>query len=189
MSTAEDIIGQLVREGRARAAKRPRRPLPPPIPVKGNPATDALVAHRRAKGRLRLYFDTSVFTKLFLAEEGSIRAGEFWALETPLVLSAITYAETPAAIAAARRGRRLSRIAANEALRRLDAEWEAVTPVDVDDRLTHAAGSIAVRHGLGGTDAIHLASALSFVKAHPLVVTWDHALRRAAQAEGLAISV
>ena len=49
LTTAEDIIGQLVREGRARAAKRPRRPLPPPIPVEGNPATDALLAHRRAR--------------------------------------------------------------------------------------------------------------------------------------------
>jgi prevent-host-death family protein len=49
LTTAEDIIAQLVREGRARAAKRPRCPLPPPIPVKGNPVTDALLAHRRAK--------------------------------------------------------------------------------------------------------------------------------------------
>ena len=80
-------------------------------------------------------------------------------------------------------------MAANEALGRLDAEWEAVTSVDVDDRLVHTAGSIAVRHGLRGMDAIHLASALSFVRAKPLVVSWDHALRRAAQAEGLAISV
>ena len=47
---AEDIVAQLVREGRARPARRgPRPPLPPPIPVKGNPATDALLAHRRAK--------------------------------------------------------------------------------------------------------------------------------------------
>ena len=48
-ATGEHIIEQLVREGRARAARRPRRPVLPPIPVKGNPATDALLAHRRAK--------------------------------------------------------------------------------------------------------------------------------------------
>jgi uncharacterized protein len=74
-------------------------------------------------------------------------------------------------------------------MKRMDAEWDAITPVDVDDRLTHTAGSIAVRHGLRGMDAIHLASALSFARAHPVVVTWDRALRRAAQAEGLAISL
>jgi len=48
-ATGEDIIDQLVREGRATRAKRPRRPLPPPIPVVGNPVTDALLAQRRAK--------------------------------------------------------------------------------------------------------------------------------------------
>lgn len=48
-ATGEDILDQLVREGRATRAKRPRRPLPPPLPVKGNPVTEALLAHRRAK--------------------------------------------------------------------------------------------------------------------------------------------
>ena len=48
-ATGEHILDQLVREGRARAAKGPRGTLPPPIPVRGNPATDALLEHRRAK--------------------------------------------------------------------------------------------------------------------------------------------
>ena len=48
-ATGEHIVDQLVREGRARAATRPRGPLPPPIPVKGNPVTDALLEQRRAK--------------------------------------------------------------------------------------------------------------------------------------------
>lgn len=127
--------------------------------------------------------------KLFLAEEGSIRAGELWTLDLPLVSCSITYAETSAAIAAAHRRKRLSRAARNEALRRLDAEWEALTPVDVDDWLAQAAGRVAVRHGLRGMDAIHLASALIFAEADPIVVTWDSALRRASRAEGLTVSV
>ena len=49
LETAEEIIDRLVREGRARPALRPRGPLPPAIPVKGNPVTDALLEHRRAK--------------------------------------------------------------------------------------------------------------------------------------------
>jgi prevent-host-death family protein len=48
-ATGEHIIEQLVREGRARRALRPRGPLPPPIPVKGNPVTDALLAQRRSR--------------------------------------------------------------------------------------------------------------------------------------------
>ena len=49
LRTAEDIIAQLVREGRATAPTRARGPLPPPIPVEGNPVTDAVLEQRRAK--------------------------------------------------------------------------------------------------------------------------------------------
>ena len=45
----EHVLDRLEREGRVRRAKRPRGPLPPPIPVKGNPVTDALLEQRRAK--------------------------------------------------------------------------------------------------------------------------------------------
>ena len=48
-AVAEDLIDQLIREGRATAPTRPRRPLPPAIPVEGSPVTDALLEHRRAK--------------------------------------------------------------------------------------------------------------------------------------------
>ena len=45
----EHILDRLEREGRVRRATRPRGPLPPPIPVRGNPVTDALLEQRRAK--------------------------------------------------------------------------------------------------------------------------------------------
>jgi prevent-host-death family protein len=49
-ATGEHILDRLAREGRLRRATRPRGPLPPPVPVEGNPVTNALLAHRRAKG-------------------------------------------------------------------------------------------------------------------------------------------
>jgi prevent-host-death family protein len=45
----EAVLDRLAREGRIRRATRPRGPLPPPIPVGGNPVTDALLDQRRAK--------------------------------------------------------------------------------------------------------------------------------------------
>jgi predicted nucleic acid-binding protein len=126
---------------------------------------------------------------LFLSEDGSVRAGELWELDTPLVSSAITYAETSAAIAAARRERRLSRAGMTTALRALDGRWPVVVALDVDERTTRAAGGLAIRHRLRGMDSIHLASALTVAAARPLVVTWDGELRRAARAEGLAVSL
>ena len=77
----------------------------------------------------------------------------------------------------------------NQALARLRSEWDAVEAIDVDDSTSAEAGSLAVRHGLRGMDAIHLASAVLLAEAEPVVVTWDVALQRAAQAEGLAVSV
>jgi predicted nucleic acid-binding protein len=80
-------------------------------------------------------------------------------------------------------------VSTNAALRALDARWELVTPLDVDDHVTRSAGTMAVRHGLRGMDSIHLATALLVAAARPIVVTWDAGLRRAAGAEGLAVSV
>ena len=48
-ATGEHILDRLAREGRLRRATRPRRPLPPPVPVEGNAVTDALLEQRRAK--------------------------------------------------------------------------------------------------------------------------------------------
>lgn len=74
-------------------------------------------------------------------------------------------------------------------MRTLDVRWQLVVTFDVDDRVTRAAGALAIRHGLHGMDAIHLASAMVVAAARPLMVTWDADLRRAARAEGLAVSV
>ena len=77
----------------------------------------------------------------------------------------------------------------NDALRRLQSEWDAVEALDVDEATSEAASTLAVRHGLRGMDALHLASAVLVADAQPLVVTWDAALRRAASAEGLLVAV
>ncbi|HEY7345318.1 MAG TPA: type II toxin-antitoxin system VapC family toxin [Gaiella sp.] len=138
---------------------------------------------------MTLYFDSSAVAKLLLAEDGSERVRELWAFETTVVSSWITYVETTAAIAAAERSGRISPRTMREALTRLRSEWAAVEAIDVDDSTSAKAASLAVRHGLRGMDAIHLASAVLLAEAEPVVVTWDVALHRAAQAEGLAVSV
>lgn len=124
---------------------------------------------------------------MFLTEEGSERARELWELESGLVSSWITYAETGAALASARRSRRLSRRAASIAARRLQGDWEAVEAIVVDELTAEAAGTLADRHELHGMDAIHLASAIVVAEARPVMVTWDAELRRAASAEGLDV--
>ncbi len=77
----------------------------------------------------------------------------------------------------------------NESLTRLRSEWDAVEAIDVDESIAAHAGSLAVRHGLRGMDAIHLASAILLVEAEPVMVTWHADLRRAAHSEGLPTSL
>lgn len=48
-ATGEHILDRLVREGRATAPTRARRPLPPALEVEGNPVTDALLKQRRSR--------------------------------------------------------------------------------------------------------------------------------------------
>lgn len=114
---------------------------------------------------------------------------ELWAVDTTVVSSWITYSETAAAIASARRSRRISQRAMTEALAGLEREWDAVEALDVDASTSVDAASLAVRHGLRGMDAIHLASALLLSEVDPVLVTWDTALQRAARSEGLVTSI
>lgn len=48
-STGHALLDQLVREGLADPPTHPRRPLPPPIPVEGNPGTDELFRQRHSR--------------------------------------------------------------------------------------------------------------------------------------------
>ena len=136
-----------------------------------------------------LYFDASAVVKLLLVERGSNEARRLWNADAPVLTSWITLAEVSAAIGRARRAQRISARRAFTALRSLEAEWPSVHPIDAEEVTGRYAGQLANRHGLRGTDAVHLASALLVGVARPVMVTWDKDLRRAASAEGLAVAV
>jgi hypothetical protein len=58
----------------------------------------------------------------------------------------------------------------------------------VDERLARTAGENAARFQLRGYDAVHLATALEIGNGELAFVTWDEALRRAAESAGLAVA-
>lgn len=66
-------------------------------------------------------------------------------------------------------------------------DWSAFNVIDTDQRLSHLAVSLAVRHRLKSLDAIHLASALVLPAENLAFATWDRQLHRAARAEGLEV--
>ena len=97
--------------------------------------------------------------------------------------SILCHPEGHAALAAARRGTRLTndqyRIAAGD----FDSTLGELHLLGVDLALTRHAGQLAVDLGLRGYDAVHLASALAI--GADAVVTWDNDLGEAARRSGL----
>ena len=109
--------------------------------------------------------------------------------EPDAVLSAsITYVEARAAVAAARRARRLSRRAEGQALQELEDRWRRVNVVELESTITRAAGDAAERHRLRAHDAIHLASAIALGDPELVVATLDGDLRRTANESGLGVA-
>jgi len=134
------------------------------------------------------YFETSAIMKLVIVEEGSDEANTAWDASDDLFTSSLSYVEARAALAAARRARRLTDVDLAGAKRALEGRFQEIDTIEVTEEVVRAAGDIAERHGLRGYDAVHLASALASVARHGVLVTWDRELARAARTEGFALA-
>ncbi len=60
--------------------------------------------------------------------------------------------------------------------------------VETDDRISDAADELAERHGLGVSESVHLASALSIDAPRVVVASWNTALATASAECGLAVA-
>ncbi|MEA2234135.1 MAG: hypothetical protein QOD83_3951 [Solirubrobacteraceae bacterium] len=105
--------------------------------------------------------------------------------------SAIAEVEARAALARARRGRRLTARTEREAWARFERIWSTSAILDVERTLLAIATELAGRRGLRGYDAVQLASAIraADVTGAPGFVCLDHELNAAAAAEGLTCLV
>lgn len=134
------------------------------------------------------YFDTSSLVPLLVDEPGSDAAVQVWDAATVIVGIRLLYAEGHAALAMAHRLGRLSGSSTRAALAELRRRYEEMDVFEVSDALVRRAGVLAEEHGLRGYDAVHLAAACSLPAADLVFVSGDHALGRAAAAEGMAVA-
>ena len=133
------------------------------------------------------YFDASALVKLVIEEPGSDDAARLWDGADALFASRVAHPEVRAALAAARRARRLDEAGARAAVAAWDELAPALRRVELTAEVETLAGELADEHGLSGLDAVHLASALVVGAAAPVVLaTWDQRLARAATQVGLA---
>jgi uncharacterized protein len=95
--------------------------------------------------------------------------------------------EARAALARARRGRRLTARKEREAWARFARVWSTCAILDVDRSLLASATDLAAAHGLRGHDAVQLASGLraADVTGAAGLACLDGELNAAAAAEGL----
>ena len=132
------------------------------------------------------YVDTSTLLKLIIEEDGSAQAALIWDTADTLVSVALIVVEGRAALAAARRARRIN---PRQQRRAVDAFGELVDElhlVEVTDDLIRAAAEVAEAEGLRGYDAVHLAAALS-VEA-TILSSADNSLCAAATRRGMHVA-
>lgn len=122
-----------------------------------------------------------------MTEEGSELAARLWGAPERAASSIVSYPEGRAALAAARRGGRLTVAGYRTALDDFEVKHAGLAVVGVDPPLARHAGELAEGLDLRGYDAVHLASALAF-GADTTVVTWDKELAAAAARVGCAVA-
>lgn len=105
------------------------------------------------------YFDTSALIKLIVEEEGSDRAEMVWHAADSLVAVRLIVVEARAALAAAERGKRLSRAQLSAAQKDLNALVSDLHLVEISEELIESAAQLAETESLRGYDAVHLAAA------------------------------
>lgn len=132
------------------------------------------------------YVDTSVLLKLIIDEEGSDQAALIWSSADAVAAVNLIAVEARAAIAAARRSRRLTMAQARDAVMELQALLQVLHLMPVTDDLVSAAAEIADVEGLRGYDAVHLAAALEI--GATVLSSADTALCQAAGRRGVHVA-
>jgi len=133
-----------------------------------------------------VYFDTSALVPLLVAEPGSPGARELWDGASRVASVRLVYPETRAALAQARRDRRLTAGQLRAAVDALNDHYQQLDVVEVDEELVYNAGELAERQDLRGYDAVHLAAAQRLDDPELVVAAGDRALLGAANRLGLS---
>ncbi|MBI5440761.1 MAG: type II toxin-antitoxin system VapC family toxin [Deltaproteobacteria bacterium] len=135
-----------------------------------------------------LYLDTSALVKVYVEEAHTEQVRNWVDEATVVATSVVAYAEASAAFARKRREGGLGPEDLEQVLAALDRDWGDYAVLEVRERV---AGALAVKHGLRGFDAIHLAAALELkseaVETIVALCAFDERLVTAAKTEGCSL--
>jgi uncharacterized protein len=122
-----------------------------------------------------------------IIEDGSDLVAELWGARLRAASSILSYPEGRAALAAARRGGRLTASGHRRAREGFESLQSELLLVGIDAPLSREGGELAEEFALRGYVAVHLATALA-LGADTTLVSWDEDLRRAAARSGCAVA-
>jgi predicted nucleic acid-binding protein len=135
------------------------------------------------------YFDTSAIIPTIIEEPASAVCLRLWSAADRVLSVRLLYPEARAALATAQRMGRLTDAQLDDANEELESRVAGIDHVEVGEQLAHDAGDLAQRHGLRGSDAVHLAAALTARDRELVVVTGDRELAVAASSLGIHVAV
>ncbi|HET7300483.1 MAG TPA: type II toxin-antitoxin system VapC family toxin [Oleiagrimonas sp.] len=138
---------------------------------------------------VNVYLDSSAIVNLYVVEDGRSLVTAATEASGKILISTFAYAEVRAALAQKWTQGDLGHDDYQGAIADFDADWPFLLYLDVTASVARHAGNLAQQHALRGFDAVHLATALSFVQLFEEVhcLAFDNRLNATAQAESLAI--
>ena len=101
---------------------------------------------------------TSSLLKLYVQEAGSDDVRQLVDEASVVATSMVAYPESRAALARLRRSGEITAASLAKAKARFESDWPAYLALEVTAPLGREAGEFAEVYGLGGYDAVHLAS-------------------------------
>jgi predicted nucleic acid-binding protein len=134
-----------------------------------------------------LYTDTSSLVKLYVEEPGSDLVRGLVNKADMVACCRVALPEMVSALTRRYNNRQIEPQQFELLVEAVRTDWKHIVVLDVDEQL---AADLALKHGLRGYDAVHLASALRLAgKDHVqlLFSSYDQQLIRAAADEGLMI--
>ncbi len=138
-----------------------------------------------------VYLNTSAFLKLYVQEPESEQVRRIVQEAALLCTHVLTYAETRAGFARARRMGRITPRRLNTLKQELERDWQRMDVLGVDEHTVRRAGDLAERFDLRGYDSVHLATAeVTMVRLGGEIdfhfLAFDRALEKAAAELGMA---
>jgi len=136
-----------------------------------------------------IYFDTSVWLKLYISETGSIQAAEI-ASAYQIVSSSIILTESLSAIKRRFSNRELSKAHFNQITRQVIADLVSINTMPLNSQNLSKVEKIVLETPSGTLDALHIAAALLFQDITTLALPFATAdKRQALSAEQVGLKV